>query len=1138
MDDHTRRAPEPEGGPGARTRAFLNGRRTPLRPKKSGEEELSFRATDQRKLFSDVPDQRLEGAGATQLDGMLEAPFAPGFRRHLIREYRRRQQRDIIGPEGKRTRSSTRPEGPSFYSAPAPPPANNWIPIGPSVVRQGQAATKPSTSGRVVSIAVAPGGLRMYAAAANGGIWRSEDGGKSWRSCMDAFDLNPDDPNDKAADSLACGAVALVPGATADTDRIYVGSGEGAGGAYYGVGPIVSIDGGVNWSTEEADPGSPTLEGGGFYALAVDPGDMDCVICGTRDLGGLYRRESNGSGGFHWVQKSLPGAGSSWVTSVVAARAAGATTFYAATWFGPVFASPDGGVWSQVGSGFPTVNVGRIGLAVRPDDPSVVYALVENSSNSHVLGVWRLDTADNTWRQVSGVPATLFGPLTDSAGNPRNGQAWYDLAIAVDPNNVNRIYLGGSIVYTGGDWSGSLYRADVTSSGAAMALTYSMTPTFIGASTHGDIHALVFAPGDSNKLWVGCDGGVFYSANPTGSGNIFEPRNTGLATLTLEHLDQHPTEDAVLFAGSQDNGGLRFTGEEAWLYAFSGDCGCIVVNWNDPYKILGTWTGGTITRVRDGGTRYDPTGDTDVSIPLARGERTRFYSPLVGTPYRPGSPADADIVAFGSVRPWISTTFGGGWQSIPNNTLAGDSLDGLISSLVFASAIKLYAGTEGGGVYRFDKAGAGWTPTRLDTLGGAAALLDGVVTDIAIDTSDPSGNAIYIAFGGTGDYQRVWRFDGTQWEQRSGPAAGSADALLDVQHNAIVVDPANPTHVYVGADIGVWRSTNAGMTWSTFSEGLPDAAVIDLKLHGPRRLLRASTHGRGVFERTLDSGPVAGIELYIRDTTLDQGRFTTLNGLPDPTQQGETVRHWRGPDIKLDTPDSSGEYQMPLGSDIDFLNFVDKLSDDSSGVGTHATATITTRVYVQVHNRGVVPANGVRVMCLLANASAALPPLPPGYDASVRSGTPIATADWETVGITMLDDLRVGFPKIAAFDLTSDLLPPPASLAGNNHHCVLALVHHPDDPYVSTETNTDVNSKAERKAAHKNMTVVEFAGTLPSSPPIVLPLRYSQCRPEGRPCDRHSDRIARLSRACAVTRTQPGAGRQAGELHRRSPHRP
>jgi hypothetical protein len=619
-----------------------------------------------------------------------------------------------------------------------------------------------------------------------------------------------------------------------------------------------------------------------------------------------------------------------------------------------------------------------------------------------------------------------------------------------------------------------------------------MTNTYIGGSVHADIHSLVFAPGDSNKLWLGCDGGAFYSTNPTGSGNIFEARNTGLQTLTMNQVDHHPTEDAVSFGGTQDNGGARFTGEEAWLHSSPGDSGGFIVNWNDPYRVLAHYVRGIIRRATDGGTRTSNYSNyTLVNVSIPTGDSAFFYAPLASTPPS-ANPAEAERVAFGSQRVWISETFGGGWASIPNNS-STDDLGSQVRSLRFASFNKLYAGTMDGSVYRFTRSGGAWTLTRLDTMGGANALpLSGVVTSIAVDPVDANGDSIYITFGGVGDYRHVWHFNGTQWQQRSGPSATASTSLLDVQHNAVVCDSANPGTLYVGADIGVWRSTDAGATWSTFSSGLPDAGVLDLDLHNSRRLLRASTYGRGVFEFKLDTNIVTGVELYVRDTQLDQGRSTTVDGLPDPTAQGQTVRHWVSPDIKLDTPDVNGNYQFPVtpGTTIDFEEFTNRLSDDFQNVATHAAATITTRVYVQIHNRGVTPANNVRVMFLLANASMGLPNLPFGFATNVQNGTPITTPNWRTVGFATLNDVRVGFPKIASFDLTSDMLPPPASLAGNNHHCVLALVHHAaSDPFTATQTVTDLTSVGERKAAHKNLTVVQFTGTLPAPPPVVIAVR-------------------------------------------------
>lgn len=1032
---------EPDDGPKERTREFLEERLTTIRRK--GE-----------------PDPG-------GLESLEDAATAAEARQQALEEFRRRrreQQLESLPPAPEEGLESGGPPP----EPPAPPPANNWVPIGPSVLRQGQGGVRPATSGRVPAIAVAPGGLRVYVGAANGGVWRSDDAGQTWRSLMEAFDLNP---TTVASNSLSVGAIAIDP---ANPARVYVGSGEGSGAAYFGVGPIVSNNGTAaapSWTTEPVAPGSDPLAGSAFYALAVDPANADRVVAATRR--GAYRREPNGAGGVHWAQKSVGGVTNQRVTSVVAAVSGGVTTFYAARQNGPVYSSADGHTWTQVGTGFPA-GVMRISLAVQADNPNVVYALVQNGS------VYRLDTADGTWRAVTGVPAGLTG-----------NQGWYDLAIAVAPDNVNRIYLGGSTTSSGGDWSGALYRGEVTV--AAGGTPVSLTPTYIGNSVHADIHTLVFAPGDATRLWVGCDGGVFYSTNPTGSGDIFVSRNVGLQTLTMEYLGQHPTEDAVLFSGTQDNGGVRFTGEEAWLYSSGGDGGYAVVNWNDPYRVLSTYVYGCIRRSTDGGRRYSY---TNVNVPMVNAqcsplETCLFYAPLAGTPPNPGSPtaaADADLVAFGSIRPWISTTFGGGWQSIPNNTLAGDSLDGAIKSLTFASPTRLYAGTMNGGVYRFDLAAGAWTRTQIDTLGGANQLpLAAPITDIAVDPANSS--RVYISLGGTGDYRHVWFFDGAQWAQRSGPVAGSADSLLDVYTGAVVIDPANPTHLYAGTDIGVWRSTNGGVGWAPYSEGLPDAAVMDLVLHGPRRLLRAATHGRGVWERTLPDSPKQGVELYVRDTQLDQGRFATVNGLADPTAPGQTVRHWAGPDIKLDTPDAMGQYQFPLTGTLDFHQFVDTLTDDAQNVATHATATITTRVYVQVHNRGVVPADNVRVMVMLANASAGLPALPAGYWVNVQTGMPITTTNWRTLGFATLNDVRGGMPKIAAFDLPSNLLPPPAGLAGNQHHCVLALIHHADDPYTSTVTNTDNNSLAERKAAHKNLHVVQFTGALPAPPPLIIPFR-------------------------------------------------
>jgi len=377
----------------------------------------------------------------------------------------------------------------------------------------------------------------MYVATACGGVWRSDNSGVSWYSTMDGFDLNT---TSFAATCLACGAIAIDP---ADPDRIYVGTGEGDTDSifsfrlvsylpcYRGVGPIRSDDGGQTWNSE---PSNPSLAGYSFYQIAVDPADRDHCVAATSN--GLYERVSAGGSNYQWQQRRT---GSH--SSVVVTSTGGVTQWFAAAWGDQVYSSTDGTNWSAIGSGFPT-GITRIALGVQPDNPNVLYAAL--SGGGPLNSVQRLDGAGGAWQSISGIPTLC-----------PNGQGDYDLAIAVDPNNANAIYLGGDTLWdsSANQWVGSIWSCVVNSAGASL----SMTATSIGETAHADEHALVFTPGDSNALWVGCDGGLFLNTNPSGGGT-WTPMNTGLASLCTSHFAQHPTEPAVMFVGLQDNGTAKY----------------------------------------------------------------------------------------------------------------------------------------------------------------------------------------------------------------------------------------------------------------------------------------------------------------------------------------------------------------------------------------------------------------------------------------------------------------------------------------------------------------------------------------------------------------------------------------------------
>lgn len=747
--------------------------------------------------------------------GMTLAPAVATVWRDLLFEYKRRKAAGVA-PAPVLMGGGVAP------GAPFLPGGRNWLPLGPSIVLDGQTVDEQPVGGRVSGLAVAPGGQVVYAATANGGVFRSDDGATTWRSLMDGFDL---DPTNFASASLVCGAVAIDP---SSPNRVYVGTGEGdtlqlfrsritnALPAYRGVGPIRSDDGGANWISEVS---APDLAGEAFFALAVDPADRENVVGATTQ--GLYQRVPRAGGQFEWVRQQ---AGTH--CSVVATSSGGSTRFFAAQWGQGVFHSSDGQNWTPAGGGFPTNNVGRIALGAQADNTNLVYAFVADTDGA-MHGIYRLDALNGTWKRVGKAPNVLPGK-----------QGSYDLTIAVDPLDPNLIYLGGDRM-SFDPYPGSIWRCIVKAAGTGYTITGSES---IGTHAHADIHVLVHSPGDANELWCACDGGVFLNRNPRGSGR-FASQNNGLSCLCSNFIAQHPTDPNLLFTGLQDNGTAWTPGGPIWHHVAGGDGGYCLVHWADPDLVL-AFANGTVYRSTSGG-KADDSWTKGWNFPWVT-----MTQPIVGTPYNPMSVGDAGIVAVGAGQfVFVSEDFADSWPPGLSFEVLGGPAAGNVFALAFASTTRLFVGTTQGRVFRADLSGGTWSLTRLDDSVAGPLGIPGLITDIAVDWGDPTLSSIYLAFGGMGDRRRVWWYDGSKWQERSGSAGGNS--LLDVEHNALVVDRAAPNNLYAGADIGVWHSSDGGLNWNPLQNGLPDAPVFDLQIHPTQRLLRVATHGRGLYEIAL-----------------------------------------------------------------------------------------------------------------------------------------------------------------------------------------------------------------------------------------------------------------------------------------------
>jgi hypothetical protein len=1017
--------------------------------------------------------------------------------------------RDAMYLHGSRQRHRIERERREALKPPPPMPPGgpgtvNWTPIGPSVVGHGQATSNPPVSGRMTGLVVGPSGTRAYAGAANGGCWFTDDGGTTWTP-LDDYVMSGSTGGGIEADSLATGAVAVRFGTTAATDVVYVGTGEPNGNfdAYFGIGIRRSAAGGApgTWTLEATN-----LVGRAIYEIVIDPDDANAVFAAT--TAGLYQRPA-AAPFTTWTHVTSPFAQpNALMTDLVVAGAGASKKYYGVFQNDAVYSSPDGVTWTAL-TGLPSG--GRVALAVAESDPTVAYAFKQNGTLYRLVG-------------------TAFQSVANVAPTFKGGQGWYDIAVAVDPSSATTVYVMGDLVWDS-NWTLALFKSTITGGPGAFdygfnpanASNPTADPTYVGRNVHADGHAIAFALNAAGTahigtdVWVATDGGIFRSTTG-GTLGSFLSKNVGLAVTEMSFFAARPDTDAVVISGCQDNGNVRFWGEPAWYEAPQGDGGGVGIDPNDQYQVmrqyarLGRLLQDPVTtawsytssfhRCDDGGAsgawsvlNFPPFNATDASqrgVFTFENGKTGFYTPIAVSP--PG--LAPTLAAVGTHRVWLTTDWGTSWNTIPTNSnpyalatpsKTQDSLDDTaIQSIEFASLTRLFAATSNA-VWQLDLAGSAWTLTSITTAGLPVGHF---ITDLA--PHDAVAGSFYVALGG-GGVVHAWFFDGAAWQ-----SAGPPIATLDAPCHAVVVDPDHPENVYLGSDVGVWKGTKTGAatwTWALYSQGLPEAAVTDLAVHRRTRLLRAATHGRGVWEIEMDAVAGSDPELYLRVNTADTGRtpggsrFAWVEGAQDPRRKGFNSWHWKSPDIKVRRPSLGGP---TMSTPPDMLDFALNVGDyvDTTNAETADEAGLN-RIFIQVHNRALTPLAGtdVRVLLLLTDAAAGLPALPSDYASRIiagdtsnwLSGTPWRFADPMTPYRTLPATVHARQTQVVFYDVDFLTMALPA---GHNHVCAAAFVTtisasdrllDPGNPSVDALTMID------RHVAHRNLHLVP-AEAMPVAP--------------------------------------------------------
>jgi hypothetical protein len=743
-----------------------------------------------------------------------------------------------------------------------------WTAIGPAPIPNGQTVGfTTAVSGRTTAIAIHPTNPDIvYVGTAQGGLYRSLDGGASWIPIFDS------------AQSLAIGALALAP---SDPTILYVGTGEANSSAdsFFGVG-LYRIDDADTAPilTGPIDPlvatglaGTTAFTGRAISRILVHPTDPATIFVSTfSGIGGLGAETLSGTIpplGLRGIYRSNDATSASPTFQRLTVSSAGSVPpdvtgnrsisdmvlepgdpNVLVCWM-PGQAAGEGGIWRSTNAlaanptftqTFVTTIIGARGELATVKIGSDLTTIVATGETAVGTGC---TVGSGALRRSTDGGATWSAKLAGGGGFC-GGQCFYDIAIAIHPTNANTILLGGAA-------SGTCSRAykRSTDGGATFANT--------DAGLHVDTHALAIAESNPNIVFNGNDGGIYKSTD--GGVNWVSLNNTQFSATQFQSLAVHPTDGAFSIGGTQDNGTPMRRSDATWIRADFGDGGFAQIDQNAT----------DVTNVRMYHTYFNQTNAMGYARVLTTASATdngwTFHGCGFGGSIPNGMTCDATSILFyapmeiGPGTPLNTLYFG---SDVLYRSADGGSTMALVSQKPIQSGVAVSAigvgqsddnvrlvGMRNGKIWGTTTGST--TLTDLTNAGMPARFVGRVVVDPV------NSNTAYATFTGFGvpAGQHVWKT--TNLAGGAGTWVASGNGIPDVPVNAFVVDPLMTDHLYAGTDIGVYRSIDGGANWFPYNVGLPVVAVFDLAIQPSSRILRAATHGRGMWEIDIAPSPTS-----------------------------------------------------------------------------------------------------------------------------------------------------------------------------------------------------------------------------------------------------------------------------------------
>jgi hypothetical protein len=345
------------------------------------------------------------------------------------------------------------------------------------------------------------------------------------------------------------------------------------------------------------------------------------------------------------------------------------------------------------------------------------------------------------------------------------------------------------------------------------------------SNTHPDQHAFTFLPGNPSTIYIGNDGGIWKSTNP---GTTFSTLNSSLALTMFVGYVLHPTNSAIAYGGTQDNGSQkRLATAGQWREFISGDGSNCVINPTNLSMVFTTYIYGTIFHFTNNGDIFDATIGSNATFgEPSTNPRIAFYPPFTANGVN-------STLYFGTWRLFTSTNSGNTWAA-PAGTLdltkgAGDVLSAIAVSRSNTNVI--YTGSAQGRAMVSVNGGTAWTDITTD-------LPNRFITAITVDPGNPA-KAYLTVSGFSTSHVFLTTNSGASWTSISGN-------LPDIPVNTLLIDPLNTNTLYVGTDIGVFQSTT-GSVWASFNSGLPPV-IVNRLVGQPGGLIQAASYGRGAYE--------------------------------------------------------------------------------------------------------------------------------------------------------------------------------------------------------------------------------------------------------------------------------------------------